>query len=360
MKVPPYINRIRQKVMGKLTSNIGKKYQKKLVKKPENVDIKKVLISRPNNRLGNLLLMTPLVEVVTQKYPDCKVDLITKGGLADVIFEHYDNINTIIKLPRKPFKSLFTYVKIFLSVGFRKYDLVINAEKSSSSGKILTWLANAPYKIFDVPESFDQFPKDFDHIAKNSAYLFKHYFEKPLTKNNTTKIPDLDLKLNQQELEKGKGILNKIVGNNKKTISIFTNATGGKKYSVAWWEEVYGELQHRYPDYNIIEILPIENTSQINFAAPSFYSKDIREMGAVMANTELFITADCGVMHLACASNVPTVGLFSVTSKEKYEPYNQGSFAVDTKNENLKSYFEKIDGILKSDSETSHLQKLDQ
>ena len=42
----------------------------------------------------------------------------------------------------------------------------------------------------------------------------------------------------------------------------------------------YTRLQSAYPDYNIIEMLPIENISKINFKAPHFYSQDIRDMAA--------------------------------------------------------------------------------
>jgi hypothetical protein len=38
-----------------------------------------------------------------------------------------------------------------------------------------------------------------------------------------------------------------------------------------------------------------ENVSQIAFK-PTFYSKDIREIGAVIANTEIFIGADSGII----------------------------------------------------------------
>jgi predicted Rossmann-fold nucleotide-binding protein len=57
-------------------------------------------------------------------------------------------------------------------------------------------------------------------------------------------------------------------------------------------------------------VLPVENVSQIGFKAPTFYSKDVREIGALMANTEVFIGGDSGIMHLASASKVSTVGLF--------------------------------------------------
>ena len=44
-----------------------------------------------------------------------------------------------------------------------------------------------------------------------------------------------------------------------------------------------------------------------------------------MANMDLMITADCGVMHLAVASKAPTVGMFSVTDASVYAPYGMGS-----------------------------------
>ncbi|WP_162144484.1 glycosyltransferase family 9 protein [Aquimarina latercula] len=335
-----------------LTRQIGRKYQKKLLVNPENININKVLICRPNSRLGNLLLVTPIVQEVIDVYPNCEIDLVVKGNMADKIFKNYNNVNTIIKLPRKPFKNLFTYIKIFLSVSFRKYDLVINAEIGSSSGKILTLLANGKYKIFDAPEKIESFPEDFKHLGKTPVYLFRYYFTKTSDTKSKKKIPGLDIKLTEQEIKKGKEVLNQIIDVNRKTIAIFTNATGDKKYSVAWWKERYTELLHKYPDHNIVEILPIENTSQINFTAPTYYSKDIREMAAVIENTDLHISADCGVMHLASATNTPTIGLFSGTAKEKYEPYNTlKSFGFVTNKKNMDTYYDKINLILVSGKE---------
>ena len=100
-------------------------------------------------------------------------------------------------------------------------------------------------------------------------------------------------------------------------------------------------------DYNLLEILPVENVSQIGFRAASFYSKNIREIGAVLANTTLFIGADSGIMHLANAAHTTTLGLFSASSLQKYEPYCNGSQGVDTNViVNFNQYIQLIDGIL--------------
>lgn len=49
-----------------------------------------------------------------------------------------------------------------------------------------------------------------------------------------------------------------------------------------------------------------------------------RALGALDA----FVTADCGVMHLASAAGVRTTGLFKVTDASRYGPYGLGSSSI--------------------------------
>lgn len=326
-----------------LTNSIGKNHFKRKVRGTKKTDISKILVCRPNQRLGNILLTTPLIQELESVFPSSEVDIIVKGGVANVVLEQYSSINNIIMLPKKPFKALFKYLKVFFSVVTKRYDLVINATYGSSSGKILTYLAKAKYKIFEPLED-EVSPEEAVHMAKQSIYTTRHYLEKIGYPKNVNKIPNLDLKLTESELLNGKSVLNQSVSNSsKKIISIFTFATGAKCYSKEWWEDFYSKLQERFGDtYLFLEILPIENVSQINFSAPTFYSKDVREIAAVMANTELFIGADSGIVHLASASKVTTIGLFSVTDENIYKPYNQNSVSVNT---NFVSNTELVDLI---------------
>ena len=156
----------------------------------------------------------------------------------------------------------------------------------------------------------------------------------------------MDLKLSTDELASGRTLLGSVVPNLKRTICLYTFATGDKCYSKGWWEIFYARLKLECPGYNIIEILPIENVSQLSFAAPSFYSKDVREMGSLIANTEIFIGADSGIMHLASSVHTPTVGFFSVTAKDNYAPYNDRSMAFDTNNSKLDDWMREITKIL--------------
>ena len=348
MKFKNRINIIRRNIMRSMTKNIGSSYSEPKKGEIKISDIKKVLIIRPNHRLGNQLLLTPLVQEVIHMFPNCEIDLFVKGGVAHPVFENYKEINTIIKLPRKPFDNVYKYAKSWISVKRKTYDLVINADRNSSSGKLLTQLAKAKIKVFgEVDETIKDQYEDHEHISKYPIYNLRHYFSKLGFENDTSEMPLLDIKLSEEEISKGKDILKDIVKNNKNTICIYTNATGNKCYSETWWEMVYSRLLKEYPDYNIIEMLPIENISKINFKAPNFYSQDIREMGAIINNTNIFISADNGVMHLASASLIPIVGFFSRTKKNTYGPYGNGSVALDTNETNIEDWFTEINRILK-------------
>ena len=337
---------LRKKVMPKLTKHIGKTH---IIKnRSEEVKIKTVLICRPNQRLGNLLLLTPLLQQIIGSFPGCKIDIVVKGKLAGQVFSEYKNIDNIIVLPRKPFKELLKYLNVFFSVKAKKYDLAINGAKGSSSGKILTYLSNSDYKIYG--EIIPHTEKDYEHMGKNNIYNLKYYFQQLGYLIETKTLPVLDLKLTKTELLKGKEILSSCVSDsNKKTILIFTFATGAKCHSKEWWNGFYKKLENNFgASYNFLEVLPMENVSQIDFKASSFYSKSIREIAAVTANASVFIGADSGIMHLASASKVATIGLFSVTRADMYRPYGNGSFSFKTNNKTTTNLIEELTNLLSS------------
>jgi ADP-heptose:LPS heptosyltransferase len=332
--------------MRNLTKNIGNSS----ISKNGQIDkskIKKVLICRPNKRLGNLLLITPLIQEVTATFPDCKIDLFVKGTLAPIVFENYKNIDKIIQLPKKPFKELIKYLKVWTLIRKQNYDIVINVDQNSSSGRLAVKFSNAKYKVFgDLSENVQLPYEDYEHIAKYPVYNLRYTLAQVGIPNNEESVALIDLKLSEQEIANGKKILNSIVDQQKKTIAIFTFATGEKCYCVEWWDEFYRILKKEYPDYNIFEVLPVENVSQINFQAPTFYSKDVREIGSVLANVDVFVGADSGIMHLSSASKAPTVGLFSVSNLKKYEPYGNKSIGIDTNTNGFPVFIDAINQIL--------------
>lgn len=334
--------------MRSLTKNIGKGNQT-FKKAMSNTEVSRVLISRPNHRLGNLLLITPLLQDVMQTFPNAKIDLFVKGGIAPTIFREYKAVDQIISLPRKPMKELRKYLSVWVALKRKKYDIVINVDKGSSSGRISVNIAKASCKIFgdEFEEGFALY-QDYEHIAKQPVYNFRNILPFFAKSNQGKAIPAMDLRLTESEIAHGRKILTNLVNNDRPSICIFTFATGTKCYPPSWWEPFYEMLLKAFPQYNIVEILPAENVSQINFKAPSFYSMDVREMGAVLNNMAVFVGADSGIVHLAEASLVPTVALFSVTNKNIYQPYRNKSIGINTNETSIEGCVQIIKDILPS------------
>ena len=347
MNILKKVNVFRRIVTHGLTKNIGSSQKNYKIDLAQNIEIKRVLISRPNHRLGNLLLITPLVQDVITTFPDCKIDLFVKGGLTPIVFKNYPNINYIIELPKKPFKDLIDYFKVWIKIKKQKYDIVINVDRNSSSGRLSAQFADAKYKFFGAAdENIPLNYADYEHIAKYPVYEFRSFLTKLGFPENENPVPSLDLKLSASEIAEGQTIVKELVKNDKKTICIFTFATSDKCYSESWWEEFYERMKAEYENYNIIEILPVENISQIGFKATTFYSKDVREIASVIANTVLFIGADSGIMHLASAAKTPTIGLFSRPNINIYRPYNNNSTAIDTNTGDKEDWFKTINAVL--------------
>lgn len=309
----------------------------------EPQQVKRVLISRPNHRLGNLLLITPLVQEVQNLFPNATIDVFIKGNLGPIVFENFTNVNQIIRLPKKHFDELGNYMKGWLKLKKNKYDLAINADKNSSSGRLSIQLVNAKFKCFgeQATDLSSQF-SDYAHIAKYPVYDLRHFLASVGMNVSNTPIPNLLLQLSAEEIAKGKALLDAIVPASKKTICLFTFATGAKCYSVEWWAVFYERILKEFPDYNVLEVLPVENVSQIHFAAPTYYSKDIREITAFFKSTAVFVGADSGMMHLASAAQLPVVGLFSVTKTDKYAPYGTKSVAINTNETTIEDWIQAI------------------
>ena len=335
------INRIRKRLTSAFRKNLPE-VPPAFIPRPE--EVKQVLLIRPNHRLGNQLMVTPLVQEVATTFPNARIDLFLKGNAGVIIFKNYNSVDRILRLPRKHFKELIHYFISFWCLKNREYDVVINISLGSSSGKLATHHARSKIKLSneDITNNIINKYPDARHMAKSPVYRLRAALKGDINNLDEKPIPNLSLALTDDELTKAKEIIEQKIRNHKKVISLFTHATGGKKLSKEWWHAFYDRLGQEFPDYDVLEILPVENISSIDFRAPSYYGKDIRMISAVIQQTDLFVGTDSGIMHLAATSNTPCIGLFRISRPEVYKPYSKNCFAVQVKNASLKELMLRI------------------
>ncbi len=302
--------------------------------------IYRILVCRPNHRLGNTLLLTPLITELESTYKGAEIDILSEGQIAAEVFSTSFSVKNIHCLPRRGFKHPWAFLSQLLRIRRTRYDLIIDPCLGSGFSRAMTKFLHGRYKLgFDdrldgsglthaVPRSVAM-----QHMAKRAINLVR--WTNKRSDGDGTEFPSMDIRLTAHEHEQGKRLLAGIMSDvdrsaGRPLLGIFANATGAKRYPKEWWAEFIATVLQRLPHASIVEFVPMHGKSMLDCAWPAYYSSDIRRMGAVMAAVDLVISADCGVMHLAVASGVPTAGLFCVTDPQVYEPYGHGSGALQT------------------------------
>ena len=299
--------------------------------------IYRILVCRPNHRLGNMLLLTPLIAELERTYPGAEIDILAEGGIATEVFGTFFSVKNIYCLPRRGFKHPWTFLSLLLGIRKTRYDLIVDPCLGSNFSRAMTKFLTGRYKLgFDdrvagsglthaVPHSVAM-----RHMAKRAINLVRWVHAR--ADDDADNFPCMDIRLTANEREQGRGMLAGMLSDSaaRPRVGIFANATGAKRYPQAWWREFIAALMEAIPQADVVEIVPMHGHSMLDSAWPAYYTSDIRRMGAVMAAVDLLISADCGVMHLAVASSVPTAGLFCVTDPAVYAPYGHDGGALQT------------------------------
>jgi ADP-heptose:LPS heptosyltransferase len=300
----------------------------------------RILVCRPNHRLGNTVLLTPLIAELGRHYKGAEIDVISEGDIAREVFATHFNIKNIYCLPKRGFKHPVAFLRLLKQVRHNRYDLIVDPALGSGFSRALTRLFHGTYKLgfSDQPDRSGlthAAPSHvaMRHMAKRPVNLLRWALGLPISMGDG--YPPLDIRLTDTELAQGRHAVASLLpistlATRVPVVGVFANATGAKRYAMDWWREFIDTFRTLCPAANIIELIPMHGGSMLGAEWPGYYSSDVRRMGAVMGGLDLMITADCGVMHLAVASRVPTVGLFSVTDPEVYEPYGAGNQALHT------------------------------
>ncbi|MBD8872021.1 glycosyltransferase family 9 protein [Rhodanobacter sp. DHB23] len=300
----------------------------------------RILICRPNHRLGNTILLTPLISELERHYKGAEIDVISEGGIAKEVFASFFSVQNVYCLPKRGFKHPFPFLRLLRRVRGTQYDLVIDPCVGSGFSRALTRLLRGTYKLgfSDKPNRAGlthAAPIDVagQHMARRPVNLLR--WALALESTQPDSAPMLDIRLTDAELANGRRAIIQLLSESRQTTSppvvgVFANATGDKRYPMPWWQEFIDAFKLLCPTASILELIPMHGRSMLGAEWPAYYSSDIRRMGAVMAGVDLMITADCGVMHLAVASRTATIGMFCVTDESVYAPYGQGNCPLRT------------------------------
>ena len=299
-----------------------------------------VLICRPNVRLGNTLMLTPLLREIKQRLPHAHVDILTACQDAPDIFSGYDNVRSLIRLPRHGARHPLQFLQQLRRIR-KAYDLVLDTCPKSGSARLYSKLAVtrnrfgfvSDQKLADPAVQGVPFPEAPRHMAQYPVFLFRRAMQYA----GLCDYPRMNLLLQPAELSWAYRKLVHLLPFSEPgapIVGVFTQATGNKQLPAEFWQLLAKKLQATQTNLRILEILaPGASPTLSGLAHYTCYaSSDIRELAALINATNAFVCADGGIMHLAACTSAPVIGLFTYTDPETYKPFNHpysGALTID-------------------------------
>ncbi|HVI53785.1 MAG TPA: glycosyltransferase family 9 protein [Luteibacter sp.] len=287
--------------------------------------IQRILVCRPNHRLGNTLLLTPLLVEIERRFPGAEVDLLSAGPAAQSVFRGFDIVGDCTALDRRAARRPFATIGVVRKLRSRRYDLVIDAAAGSSSGRIASGIAKARFQLRTDAMPADGFAA---HLAARPVQALRWALGAPIEAD----IPMLDVRLNDTERHSGREAMARVLHDANErglpVVAIFPNATGSKRLPTDWWSDFTKELLSLIGDSCVVELVSADGQSRLGGGYPTYYTSDPRKLAAFIEAAGTYISADCGVMHLAAATSATTVGIFGPTDPARYAPYGRGNIAI--------------------------------
>lgn len=295
-----------------------------------------ILICRPNTRLGNTLLMTPLLQEIEAALPAARVEILTACPAAHEVFREFPSVARVHQLPFRGVRHPLRHLLTLWRVRRRCYDVLIDPDPRSWTARFVTQHLAARLKLgfasdhksrgVDVSVPFAGAPA---HMGDYPVYLLRRGLLGLDEDAARAASPKLAIRLSDAERRAGREAIERLIGAGgpRHIVAVAAHATGAKRFTVDWWRQMIASLRGRIPAAQIIEIRPPSGIAALP-ELPAYCSGRVREVAAVVEAANCFVCADSGLMHLAAATDATTVGLFKVTEPRLYAPRRGASRAL--------------------------------
>ena len=298
--------------------------------------IRRILVSRLRF-MGDIILTTPLISALKKQYPDAVIDYLAEPPYIELLKNHPE-ISGLISFDRKLYsqlsiiKSLKAQWKLITRLRRQKYDLAIDLFGIPRSAWLM-WVSGAPIRIGGC---FRYRSHLFTHCFKTQKKRISAINFHQLALDRIGIAPALskpELFLAENELKWAWNYIKKSgIDPNKPIIGIYPGATWPAKI---WPIQRFVQLTKKIltdSDHHIFIVVGPEDKSLIENNFFNLGSKvvigdllTLRKLAALMYHFSIFITNDCGPMHIAPAVGTPTIGIFGPGDPVIWFPYDRNS-----------------------------------
>ncbi len=302
--------------------------------------IERILVIRQDERIGNMLLTTPAISILRDRFPNSQIDALISEKFAR-FWQIPRIIDNFFYINKKSFiKNPFALFGLLNRLKKRAYDLVIDlssADSISINSMIYTYFSGGRWRLGYKRKGSETFLNI--EVKKESNDLHETEILAGLLRPvcNWDNLPDMTFTPTNSEKKSADDY--KIL---EKTIGINLGGRGRKRWP--HFVELGERLAERWPV--ILFGGPAEHRELWDYTPPDnmriFPLSRLGETGAAIAQLSLFVTADTGLLHLASACKTSTIAIFQIENHRRYNPIGQKYFypapSLDELHEYIKEY----------------------
>ncbi len=284
------------------------------------------------DRLGDMVLTLPLCKALKEEFPESNLTLIARSYVAPLIdncpfvdnvlfIDHFDHgISEIFGrnkfdaafFPRPRFNEIFSAyisrIPIRIGSAYRLYSILFNKRIKD----------HRKHGLF--------------HEAEYNVRMLSVLINKEL---KTVLVKPI---INQASLDKCYSVLEEKKLTSKKFVILHPGSGGSTR---VWPAEYFAKLAEfiiSHTDYNVV-VTGIASEAEICNAVAQMHGNivnlcekfDLSEMIALISQSSLLIANSTGVLHVAAALGVPSIGLFPDIpglSSTRWGPYSDNSAVI--------------------------------
>lgn len=138
----------------------------------KNITPKRILVCQLR-QIGDVLLSTPSIRLLKQRFPDATIDVLTEKKCIPVL-ENNPLIETIWPIDRKALRNPIKALAYYAKVGQSNYDLIVDFQQLPRCQWVVRF-SNAPVKLTFTPPWYNKFnythwtQMEFGYAAKCKA-----------------------------------------------------------------------------------------------------------------------------------------------------------------------------------------------
>ena len=279
-------------------------------------DPSRILVIRTDNRLGNLVLLEPLLRSIKERFPRANLEILA----GDVFSELLENQGyTVIGVDKKgQIRNPLKFLRLVRNLRKSSYDVAIDAAHPHSfslSGAVSAAMSGSNCRISTS-------------TGNNNDGWYTHTVPAPLLDWHESRALHSLGSVWDGWPAWSPPLLTSLQSEKRNAVGFHVGASGMKKYPQDLMEKlvkmISGRIHLELYWGSREEKATAEHLAR-NFDVEVMPELTITGMLDRIAGLRLFVSADNGPMHVASALSVPVIALFRVDNRERFAPLSDGS-----------------------------------